>query len=44
LIHAVQAGVTVRLNGYWRSRSFGGNKVFEFVAQYLAIGDEARIP
>jgi hypothetical protein len=44
LIHALRDGVTVRLNGYWRSPSFGGNKVFEFVAQHLAIGDEARIP
>ena len=33
----------MRLSGYWRSRSFGGNKLFEFVAQYPAIGDEARI-
>ena len=44
LIHAVREGIIVRLNDYWRSRSFGGNKVFEFVAQYLAIGDEARVP
>jgi len=34
----------VRLNGYWRSRTFNGKKLFDFVAQYLAIGDEARIP
>jgi hypothetical protein len=34
----------MRLSGYWRSWSFGGNKVFEFVVQYPTIGDEARIP
>jgi hypothetical protein len=33
----------VRRNGYWRSWSFGGNKVFEFAAHYLAIGEGSRI-
>ena len=33
----------MRPNGYCGSRTFNGKKPFEFIAQYLAIGDEARI-
>ena len=44
IFNRLREGTGVRLNGYWRSRSFSGNRVFEFIAQYLAIGDEARIP
>ena len=40
----LRAGVALRLDGYWRSRNFKGTKLFEFVAQYIAIGDEPRIP
>ncbi len=38
------AGVAIRLAGYWRCRTPNGTKLFEFIAQYIAIGDEPRIP
>jgi hypothetical protein len=44
IFHRLRAGTAVRLDGYWRSRNFKGTKLFEFVAQYLTIGDGARIP
>jgi hypothetical protein len=44
IFNRLREGTVVRLDGYWRSRSFNQNKVFEFIAQYLAIGEEARIP
>jgi hypothetical protein len=37
-------GVAVRLDGYWRCRTVNGTKLLEFIAQYIAIGDEPRIP
>jgi len=37
-------GVALRLDGYWRCRTLNGTKLFEFIAQYIAIGDEPRIP
>ena len=40
----LREGTALRLDGYWRSRNIRGTKVFEFVAQYFAIRDEAPIP
>jgi hypothetical protein len=34
----------VRLNGYWRPELSTARSCSSFVAQFLAIGDEARIP
>ena len=44
IFHLLRARTVLRLDGYLRSRKFKGTKLFEFVAQYLAIGDEPRIP
>ena len=44
IFNRLREATPVRLDGYWRSRTFNGNRVFEFIAQYLAIGDDERIP
>jgi hypothetical protein len=36
--------VTARLNGYWRAELSTARSCSSFVAQYLVVGDESRIP
>jgi len=44
LFNRLTAGVALRLDGYWRARTWNGGKAFEFIAQFVAFKDEARIP
>ena len=42
--HRLRKGTALRLDGFWRARNIRGSKLIEFVAQYIAIGDEPPTP
>jgi len=44
ILRRLPAETAVRLDGYWRYRTVNGAKLFEFAAQFLAIGDEPPVP
>ena len=42
--HRLRQGTALRLDGFLRARDVRGSKRIEFVAQYIAIGDEPPVP
>jgi hypothetical protein len=44
IFHRLRKGTALRLDGFWRARDIRGSKRVEFVAQYIAIGDEPPAP
>jgi len=42
--HRLRKGTALRLDGFWRARDVRGLKRIEFIAQYIAIGDEPPVP
>jgi hypothetical protein len=44
LLEQLVEGAAVLLHGYWTAREFAGVKRFEFVAQFIQIGDGPKTP
>ena len=44
LFNRLTAGALLRLDGYWRARTWNRHKAFEFIAQFVTFKDEAPVP